>query len=347
MFIQTVDAASYTVKREGKYVTIGCALCNVNHKVTTTDYDRYYSDPRTSPGKVQIDCQLCGQTHCRLAIEEQTVKNLAYKLAVGANSDFATYKSILNSEGSSLTLYKILEFNAGTYGTQFGLIEGGVYPALVQVGLLIIAIYFILELGEASMEDNMTYEHLIFMFIKAFISIIVIINAMDWIKWGLDTMSQVFSSVATSLSGNGVYIYSPGNCSFDRLTHEDCGALEAMGELVTDAVYCCVIMITYLVVYVVCWARVFDIFARIVFAPIGMADFMHGGVNCLAVRYFKKLLSSVMQGACIMGVLLSYRTISAAIRGGFTGPVIGVILGFAVITVVTQTQQIANDAIGE
>jgi hypothetical protein len=295
--------------------------------------------------KVKIDCQLCGQTHCRVAIEESGMKNLAYKVAVGANSDFATYKSILNSEESTLSLFKILQFEGGTYGTQLGMIRGSIYPSLVQVGLLIICIYFILELGEASLEDTMTYEHLIFMTIKVFISIIVITNAMDWITWGLDTMSEIFNSLATTLSGQGQYIYAPGDCSFDRLLEGS--PFAAIGEMITDAVYCIVIMITYLVVYVVCWARVFDIFVRIVFAPIGMADFMHGGTKCLAVRYFKKLLTSVMQGACIMGVLLSYKTISSAIRGGFRGPVIGVILGFAVITTVTQTQQIANDAIGE
>lgn len=343
IFMQPVNAAcSCDIKP--KYVTINCSICNSNHKVTRQDYERYYKDPCTNPGKAKIDCQLCGQKHCRLVIEESGVKNLAYKLAVGANSDFASYKSILNSEESTLSLFKILQFDSSTYGTQLGQIRG-IHAVLVNIGLLIIAIYFILELGEASLDDTMTYEHLIFMAIKAFISIIVITNAMDWISMGLDTMSQIFSSISTTLSGNNVYVYSVGDCTFDRI--KEAGDLAVMGELITDAVYCVVIMITYLVVYVVCWARIFDIFVRIVFAPIGMADFMHGGVNCLAVRYFKKLLSSVMQGACIMGVLLSYRTISSAIRGGLTGPVIGIILGFAVITVVTQTQQIANDAIGE
>jgi hypothetical protein len=98
LFIQPVHAGSYTIDLQPKYVTIGCGTCNANHKVTYEEYVLSYYNFMSDLSKVKIDCQLCGQTHCRVAIEESGMKNLAYKVAVGANSDFATYKSILNSE---------------------------------------------------------------------------------------------------------------------------------------------------------------------------------------------------------------------------------------------------------
>ena len=139
-------------------------------------------------------------------------------------------------------------------------------------------------------------------------------------------------------------LYVQGQCVYDRILES--GTFNLIGEVATACIYCFFTAITYVVVYVICWSRVFDIFIRILFAPIGLADFMHGGTNCLAVRYFKKLLASVLQGACIMGVVVSYNAISNSIRGGASGPVIGIIVGFAVITACQQTGKIANDIVG-
>lgn len=355
IFCMPVEAAGYTVSHETKYTIITCQICKEGstakeHKVENTQYNNRWAGIETDASIGQIKCKLCKTstggtvTHCALALAENSTNEMAYNVIVGANSDFLSYTSILGTGENKFTLDKILKFDSATYATELATIRGGVYPALVGIGELIIAIYFVLELGEMSLNDRLSYESLIFTVIKSLLACLVIANAMDWIVLGLDTCSDIFTTLSGTPPNFSSSIYVQGQCVYDRVLQS--GTFNVIGEVATASIYCLFIAITYVVVYVICWARIFDIFIRIVFAPIGLADFMHGGTNCLAVRYFKKLLASVLQGACILGVIIAYRALGTAIRGGATGPVIGIIVGFAVITACQQTGKIANDIVG-
>ena len=352
LFIQPVSAASYKVDNSGTiYTKITCGLCSgskdVVHKMLKSTYDKRYKGYTSDMSKVQIECTLCGGTHCKIALDDRPVCKLAYKLAVGANSDFATYKSILTDEDAGTTLFQVLQFDPSTQGGNINFVQRLLYREFAMVAWFIIAIYFILELGEGAMEDKLTYEFFLYLVVKALISIVIVTNSPDWIIEGLKTMTGIFNSLAANVAGNGIFIYEIGNCAFDSLVGPNASFWGALGDMFTNAIFCITVMISYVIIFGIAWARVFDIFLRIAFAPIGLADFYHGGTKCLAVRYFKKLLASLLQGACMMGVLMSYQTINAAMRGGKAGPIVGVILGLAVITAITQTGEIANDAIGD
>ena len=359
IYIQPVEAAGYTVEKGPRYVDITCELCKdgsspKKHRVDLDTYNNEWADIENNSDIGKIKCKLCRKTttnpnedatvtHCALAIAENSTKRMAYNVVVGANSDFLTYTSILGDGDSQFSLDKILKFDSATYSTQLGAIKQ-VYPALVNIGEIIILIYFILELGEMSLQDRLSYESLIYTTIKSLLACLVIANAMDWIIAGLNTCSDIFDTLLTTYSGNSTAIYQEGQCVYDRIMEGS--ELSALGEIATAAPYCLFVAITYVTVYAICWARVFDIFVRIVFAPIGLADFMHGGTNCLAVRYFKKLLASVLQGACIMGVICAYNAINGAIRGGLEGAAVSIIVGFAVITACQQTGKIATEIVG-
>ena len=355
LFMQPVDAySSSSVDTSGIfYVKITCEICPEDdgkaavHKILKSTYDSRYKNFWTDPDKYRFDCTLCGAPHCKFIMQERKFVNLAYRVCVGANSDFATYKSITTDEDAGSTLFQVLRFDSSTQGGTITFLQGALYQGFGMVGLFIIAIYFVLELGEGAMEDKLTYEFFLYLAVKALIAIVIVTNAPEWIIAGLETMTDIFDQLSATVSGTGAYLFAPGSCKFDRLIAEGSSMWSALGEMITDMVFCIFIMITYVCVFGIAWARVFEICVRIAFAPIGLADFYHGGTKCLAVRYFKKLLSCILQGACMMGVIMSYQTINNAVRGAQNGPTIGIIFGFAVITAITQTQEIANDAIGD
>ena len=354
LFMQPVNAYSAaSVDTQGVfYAKIECELCKSNgtpvvHKMLKSTYNKHYKNFWLDSNKYQVKCNLCGANHCKFAMQEKPIFKLAYNVCVGANSDFATYKSITTDEDAGSTLFQVLRFDQSTQGGTITFVQGALYQGLGTVGLFIIAIYFVLELGEGAMEDKLTYEFFLFLAVKALIAIVIVTNAPEWIVLGLQTMTDIFDQLSATVSGTGTYLFQVGYCKFDRLFVQDASFWSALGEMITDAIFCIFIMITYVFTFGIAWARVFEIMVRIAFAPIGLADFYHGGTKCLAVRYFKKLLASVLQGSCMMAVILSYQVISNAIRGEQRGPIIGVILGLAVITAITQTSEIATDAIGE
>lgn len=345
LFIQPVEA--YTVKRGVLFTEIGCDKCGTNHYMTTWDYDNLYAPISTETAV--INCILCGGTHCKLVMQENPTKKLAYNVAVAANSSLTDYKAVTFDSSNGFSLEEILAFDTKTsgdngFGDELDTINMHIFPALVPIGLVIIAIYFVLELGEAALDDKMTYEHLIFMFIKVVISIIVVTTASDFIVMGSETMKHIFEALNATPDGGTIAIYSPANCIFVQIQNN--GVMTILGELAMNALYCIFVWFAYMYIYIHCWARLFDIFIRIIFAPIGLADFMHGGTSCLAVKYMKKLLSSILQGACIVGVITAYNVINHAVRGNDGGAFIAVVVGMAVCTAVKNTQQIANDAIG-
>jgi hypothetical protein len=356
IFCIPVEAAGYTVTPGVKNTIINCAICKdaegnaINHSIENSQYNKRWAGITTDASIGKIQCKLCKTarggtvTHCAIALAENSTNEMAYNIVVGANSDFLSYTSILGTGSNSFTLDSILKFDSATYSTELETIRTGVYPALVGIGELIIAIYFVLELGEMSLNDRLSYESLIFTVVKSLVACLVIANAMDWIILGLDTCSEIFNTLSGTPPNLSTSVYKYGQCIYDRIFKGS--TVNVLGEVITSSIYCLFIAISYVVIYVICWTRVFDIFIRIVFAPIGMADFMHGGTNCLAVRYFKKLLSSVLQGACIMGVMIAYSAIGSSIRGGATGPVVGIIVGFAVIITCQQTSKLANDIVG-
>ena len=89
-----------------------------------------------------------------------------------------------------------------------------------------------------------------------------------------------------------------------------------------------------------------DIAVRVIFAPIGMSDTLHGGLKSDGIRYLKRLLASVFSGVVLMGVLLSYQAIRQPLMGSFNALIANIALSFAVIAMTRKAQTIANDAMG-
>lgn len=337
-----------------KYIDINCGSCSggrVHTLKKETFIELVANQEQYQKGnfvldtsKLKIDCTMCSRKHCSLWLAENSIKQLSYRITSGANSSFITYQSILGTE-SDFSLTNMLKFSSSTYQGQLGTVEA-LFASLVPIGNLIVLLYFVLELEEMAINDRLSYESLCFTAIKVLISLLVLSNLMDWLTLGIDFCEDIFTKIGAILDSEDINLYEPAdNCVFYSI--QNGSDFDALGECLTSVVFCLAMAITYGYVYVLCWSRIFDIFLRLSFAPIGMADFMHGGTDSLAIRYFKKLLASILQGACIMAVIASYSLISSAVRGqGVAGPVIAVILGFAVITSCGKTNNIAQDALG-
>ena len=341
------------VKIQVGALTFSCNLCNENHKVSISELINlgFYKVESGDPdwGKMQpIKCSLCGDKHCILKLTQSHTKQLAYLTAVSANSDITSYKSVLgiNTESDAFNLTKILKFDSGSYGSVIDSARTNIYPYISMIANIIILVYFFLDLAEKSLNEGQSYETLLHSGAKTILALLVSANAFDWILLGIEQCNQIFDTLSGGFSKTmDFHIYDgAAECVFTQLINGD--TFNAIGTIIYNCLFCVFVFATFITLFIICWARIIDILARIVFAPIGLADFMHGGTNCLAVRYFKRLLASVIQGACIMGVMASYNAIQAAMRGGLSGILTTIIIGFAVIAAVKQTQEIANDIVG-
>jgi hypothetical protein len=77
-----------------------------------------------------------------------------------------------------------------------------------------------------------------------------------------------------------------------------------------------------------------------------MSDIINGGASSNGVRYFKKLLASVLQGACMVATFMVYNELSVCITGSAGGFLGVILLSLALLTMMKQTSDVANDVIG-
>ena len=298
-------------------------------------------------------CSLCGDIH-DYSLLPDVISATAFKVATIGNGTFENIGYPVNLLQGKDSLMSILRFDvsdSGNYDILFGQISS-FYDILALIGTIILLLYFFLDLMTVSMNEGFTYDSLVKHGIKTILGIFIIQNGLQIITYGITVVNAIFDTVMLNGSSAANLLYSPSNCPFHKLYYYDsfgtlCGNMwESICLIFSNIIPCAAILISYVFVRVACWARVMDIAVRVIFAPIGMSDTLHGGLKSDGIRYLKRLLASVFSGAVLMGVLLSYQAIRQPLMGSFNALIANIALSFAVIAMTRKAQTIANDAMG-
>lgn len=315
-------------------------------------------------------CPLCGHIHNFGSFG--SIQSSAFNSVVKAHSDIFNFQSGVSGEKvqcsscdaeladdvlycpncntatANFEIETILKFDVNE--PVFGAIMSAakdLYEALSLLGSVMVFIYFLLEIAEVQLNDGFTYESLTRHALKTIAAIMIIMNGFTIIEYGMVACSDILQSLVDSISSNPVKPFDAKTCPYHDVAGKFLGMpTGAIGVYVYYAIPGLVMDICFIILRVICWARVLDIMIRVILAPIGMADFMHGGESSNGVRYFKKLLSSVLQGACIVATFLCYNELSLCIMNSASGFLGVILLSLALLTMMKQTAGVANDVIG-
>lgn len=337
----------------------GCSIhcgkkCNIEHDPNTTDY-----------------CSLCGHIHPFDNIRGGLAGS-AYDTVLKANSDIFNFQSGIENqtitcsgckkELNSDVLYcpdcstatanfeitTILKFdtNEPVFGAVFSAAES-LYDSISLLGSIMVFVYFLLEIAEVQMNDGFTYESLTRHTLKTIAAFLIIRNGFTILELGIATCNDVLQGVLSSATSPIQKAFTANTCPYWDCSGKFLGMpLGAIGVFIYYAIPGIVMDVCFVILRVICWARVLDIMVRIILSPIGMSDFMHGGASSNGVKYFKKLLSSVLQGACIVATFMCYNELAGCIRGTVSGFLGVILLSLALLTMMKQTSGVANDIIG-
>lgn len=327
--------------------------CSVEHSVNQKNY-----------------CQLCGHIHKFSSLGDLQVS--AYDTVLKANSDIFNFQSsikgqtvecsgckkllsddvlycdVCNTATSNFEVETILAFDTSepVFGAVFSAAET-LYDSISLLGCIMVFVYFLLEIAEVQLNDGFTYESLTRHTLKTLAAFMIIKNGFMIIELGLNTCSDILQQVLVGATSDINKAFNAATCPYYDCAGEFLGMpTGAIGVFIYYAIPGIVMDICFVILRVICWARVLDIMVRIILAPIGMSDFMHGGMSSNSVRYFKKLLSSVLQGACIVATFMCYNELSLCIKGSISGFLGVILLSLALLTMMKQTSDVANDIIG-
>lgn len=246
--------------------------------------------------------------------------------------------------GSSISddLRETLRFD--TTGSKFSALwtrGKGFYESLRVIGELLCIVYGLISLYEKVSQDQHSAEHIFKLFMKIIFGVLFIRIGYDIIEAGLTFASGVFDTFASGTTG----VAGLTGCKYDEVLKQS--FLEPVGTILSLFIPWIAMQVATIAIHVVCWARVLDIMVRAIFAPIGLADLAHTGMNGNGFNYLKKLVSSALQGAVLFGSMKGYSLIVQVTQTlGAGGMMVTIVLSFSLISILFKAKTIADDMLG-
>lgn len=299
-----------------------------------------------TPEEVISDWQACydlidkkteGSTMALIAWEVGTAAtgfNPDYNLAaIGKNIySIAAYDGVAIVPGASVSLISLAE-------------KG--YETFRVVGLILIFLYFLIELLDEVQADSFTVEHLIKKLITLAISIIVMQQGAVIFRY-ITALGEALMEEAQAGGQGGatdlallkaiLKSVDSGWLSFLYVT------LTAVGIILQNVVSWALMLIVLLIAYLTSFSRLLEFVVRFAFAPIGIAQLVSGGAKGPGMRYIKKFASVILQGAVIVYVLAIIPSVRDA--AGELGMFAQYIVPLTAIGFIMKVRGICDDIVG-
>lgn len=225
------------------------------------------------------------------------------------------------------------------------------YDGLSAVGLALVSMYFIIEVIEQMGRDMMTMELFSRIVFKFAIAKTVIDNGYKLLKFAVD-LSDGLTKVASNsssqfLCNNEGFLQYISSSDLDGPINQ----FKAVPIFITIFVAWLFIKGTWVVANIICYARLFEIGVRAMFASIGMADIVSEGMRSHGMNYFRKFMAVCFQGSVIVVTLALSGSITAALVNqtfdSWTGAMVYYILcSFLTVALIIKSQSLANDITG-
>ena len=230
-------------------------------------------------------------------------------------------------------------------------VASSVYDAIKIVGMGFVTLYLLMGLMDKAQTEQFNLEHFFKAMLKYSITLILVNNGFTLFGYILNlgnALLDTLSAAITAGSGtgfktvlDGYYARAQSNTTF--LT----GAIDGLSILLELCIPYICMFLSKIVLFVLIYSRLIELFIRAAFMPIGISDMFNGNGNGSGFRYIKKLFGTAFQGSMIIAILSLYQTlIASAGNTGLSGPIQVVVITFAVISLVMKSQQWSNEILG-
>ena len=212
----------------------------------------------------------------------------------------------------------------------------------IPIAAVILCMYLVMEVMEKVTDGNFTTEQFLKILIKLAFGQFLITNATAFVLQFMNVGVAFMNSVTTEALSVPMVVAT---------IDEDMGFLETIGMLLLMLLPAVVGFFLSLAVQIMGYVRNLEMIIRAMFAPIGVADVMHGGANSHGMRYLKDCLAIALQGAIMIGVVIAASAIMSSVLqagGGFSWDLIITYFGVmgGMVGLLGQSKSIAKDIVG-
>lgn len=207
----------------------------------------------------------------------------------------------------------------GNYSAAVALVEDLYFSVIQPIAIMLMIIYFLLALVDKMTSENFTWEQMgrqMCMFLASFYLINHGFEILELLfQLGLSLTTQVNALVEESLDpvDGTTRVQSVIDTFKDTINVPN--FLKDICLFVYLLIPWALSWIMGLVVKIICYTRVIEIYARAAFAPIALSDFFHSGFQGAGWRFLKSFLAVCLQGALILVINAIYSTLFDVIAG--------------------------------
>lgn len=219
--------------------------------------------------------------------------------------DFNVIESMSNMAfGSDLIadMNRVLNFDISAALESIKIISEIAQP----IAAVILCFYLVLEIFEKMTDGNFTIEQFLKILVKLAFGQFLITNStafvLQFMNVGVSFMNRIAANISTEMP-NVIPNVS------------ELGLIDTVILLFALAIPAFVGFIIQIGLKILGYTRNLEMILRAMFAPIGVADVMHGGVNSHGIRYLKDCLAVALQGAIMMGILFAATAIMRGVIG--------------------------------
>lgn len=219
------------------------------------------------------------------------------------------------------------------------------------VGITLLAVFALTDLADNITNRGFDLEQFFKFVLKMSIGMLIISNLADIIEPMLrifNSATNLLETAVTESDGAKATLYSYYLECSKYIPSDITAALSGIPMLLELVIPYLATFAARILVTVVAFSRIIELFVRIALAPIGAVDIYNGGVRSPGFRYLRKIFAVGIQGLLILLILWFWAALNESVGQGnsFLTPGKQVILSIAVIGMVTRSQQWANDVAG-
>lgn len=229
---------------------------------------------------------------------------------------------------------------------------------MVPLGIGIMLIWFVCSFLEKTTHEDFTFEKWFLELGKLIVCQYIIVHGLEllavFMSLGMALFKQIQSLGVGSLTNPDNLSHTAWHIITGKDWSENIGVLQAMGYLVIFLLPWLGSLIAQIIIKVIAYSRLFEIFLRGAMAPLAFSDFFGQGMQGSGFKFLKSFFAVAIQGIIIYVILLLLSVIMLDVLTAFVTDTMGIFaffgmyfaILFAAVALILKSLSFAKELIG-
>lgn len=221
---------------------------------------------------------------------------------------------------------------------------------VLPIAFALLSLYLVINIVQQSIKlDQLTVQQFIKPLLLYIVAFIVMNHGMDILLKLIDIGQSIVDSMSFTSSDAMDEMLTTAH---SKVNTEVTGIPSGIAMTVQLFLPYAAALILSLAIKIVCYTRIFELYLKTMFAPLGMGDLITKGLDSNGLRFFKNYFATCLQGAVIVGISVIYSSIIGSLISANTETSIvgmagtALVMGFAALSMMMKAGSLAKEVLG-